>query len=318
MGPVTAWLLLGDPLTLVDAGPASAAALVALEDGLAAHGLRVADLERVAFTHEHADHVGLGSVVAARSGAETVAIDALAGRLADPHGHGERETAFLVSVLVRHGVPRDLAVALSGPQRQQRAWAGEPLAVDHALPSGGTVALGGRTWELVLRPGHSQTDTLYVDRADGIVLGGDHLLARVSSNPLMACAPTRLAPGAGPDPGADDRVASLPGYVAGLRATAAEAPAVVLGGHGAAVDDAPALVAERLRGHERRWRRVAGLLAPEGSTAFAVAREMWGDTALRQPLLCVSEVLGHLDLLAREGGAIARRDGEVERWTAVG
>ncbi|MGX6447414.1 MBL fold metallo-hydrolase, partial [Patulibacter sp. S7RM1-6] len=109
VGPVTAWLLLGDPLTLVDAGPASAAALVALEDGLAGHGVRIEDLERLVLTHEHADHVGLASIVADRSGAEVVAVDALAPRLADPRAVEPRETAFLVAVLVRHGVPRDLA-----------------------------------------------------------------------------------------------------------------------------------------------------------------------------------------------------------------
>ncbi|MGX6449158.1 hypothetical protein ACVU7I_13995, partial [Patulibacter sp. S7RM1-6] len=201
--------------------------------------------------------------------------------------------------------------------RQHAAWAGDPVAVAHAVAPGGAVTLGGRRWQVVLRPGHSQTDTLYVDRESGVTLGGDHLLARVSSNPLAACPPGLLVPGAGRDPGADDRVPSLPGYVAGLRATAAEAPSVVLGGHGPAVDDAPGLVAERLRAHERRCRRVAGLLAPGGTTAFEVAREMWGDTALRQPLLCVSEVLGHLDLMRETGAVAGRRDGDVERWTAA-
>ena len=59
LGSVNLWLLEGDPLTLVDAGPANSAALTALEKGLAEHGFALADIEQVLLTHHHLDHAGL-------------------------------------------------------------------------------------------------------------------------------------------------------------------------------------------------------------------------------------------------------------------
>lgn len=315
VGPVTAWLLEAGPLTLIDTGPASAEALTVVERQLAARGHRIEDLEAVALTHEHPDHLGLASILVERSGAEVVTIDALVGRLADPSGYGDRETAFMSASMVRHGVAREMAVALSGMQRTHRAWAGGPVTVTRAVASGERVELGGCVFELLLRPGHSVTDTLFVDHEHGIVIGGDHLLSAVSSNPLLACDPARLAPDQAEPPTPEDRVAALRHYVAGMRATAELAPAVVLGGHGPAVTNAAELVAERLRMHERRKAKILGLLdGPAPSSAFEIALRMWGDTAWKQPLLCISEVLGHLDLLDDDGAVRAERDGDVERW----
>src|SRR5947209_14590282 len=67
VGSVNAWLLRGDPLTLVDTGPRSAAALDALERGLGARGVRLEDIELVIGTHHHHDHVGLAATIRRRS-----------------------------------------------------------------------------------------------------------------------------------------------------------------------------------------------------------------------------------------------------------
>lgn len=318
IGPITTWLLTGSgPLTLVDTGLASAEALHVLERRLSEHGYRIEDLEAIALTHEHADHVGLSSILVERSGATLVAIDALAGRLADPIGYGTRETAFMAESLERHGIQHELTVTLGGMQLGHRAWAGGAVTVTDAVTSGDVRTLGGLEFELVLRPGHSVTDTLLINHEHGLVLGGDHLLAHVSSNPLMACAPEMLDPQRPQPPAPEDRVAALVHYIDGLQQTAQLDPAVVLGGHGPAVTDARAVVDDRLRMHDRRKRKILGLLDERGSTAFAVAQRMWGDVAWRQPLLCVSEVLGHFDLLAADGVARGETLDGVERWFAA-
>ncbi len=318
IGPITAWLLTGDgPLTLVDTGIASAEALHVLERRLGEIGRRVEDLEAIALTHEHADHVGLSSILTERSGAALVAIEPLAGRLADPIGYGQRETSFMAESLERHGIQHELRITLQGMQLGHRAWAGGPVTVTDPVPSGVVRSFGGLDFEIVLRPGHSVTDTLLINHEHGLVFGGDHLLAHVSSNPLMACAPEKLDPQLPQPPGPEDRVPALRNYIDGLQATAQLDPAVVLGGHGPAVDDARAVVDDRLRMHDRRKRKILGLLDADGSAAFAIAQRMWGDVAWRQPLLCVSEVLGHLDLLEADGAARPATDDGLERWFAV-
>ncbi|MFA4927105.1 MAG: MBL fold metallo-hydrolase [Patulibacter sp.] len=317
IGPITTWLLTDGPLTLIDTGLASAEALHVLDRRMADAGHRVEDLEAIVLTHEHADHVGLSSILAERSGAAVIAIDALAGRLADPAGYGLRETTFMVESLQRHGIQRELTVTLGGMQLGHRAWAGGPVTVTDPVASGSVRSLGGLDFEIVLRPGHSVTDTLLINHEHGLVFGGDHLLAHVSSNPLMACSPEKLDPRRPQAPGPDDRVPALCHYIDGLEATAQLDPAVVLGGHGPAVTDARSVVSDRLRMHDRRKRKILGLLDEDGSPAFAIARRMWGDIAWKQPLLCVSEVLGHFDLLREDGSARPETHDGVERWYAV-
>src|SRR5215211_18812 len=78
IGSVNAWLLRGEPLTLVDAGPRDDAALTALEDGLRREGLRVEDIQLVLVTHHHIDHVGLAATIQRRSGAVVAALDGVA------------------------------------------------------------------------------------------------------------------------------------------------------------------------------------------------------------------------------------------------
>ena len=65
---VNIWLLRGDPLTLIDTGPRTDEALVALEAGLEREGLRLEDIELVIPTHHHLDHSGLIATIVGRSG----------------------------------------------------------------------------------------------------------------------------------------------------------------------------------------------------------------------------------------------------------
>src|SRR5919108_4925515 len=75
VGSVNAWLLPGDPVTLIDTGPRDDAALAALEDGLRGAGLRIEDLELLLATHHHLDHVGLAATIQRRSGARVAVLD---------------------------------------------------------------------------------------------------------------------------------------------------------------------------------------------------------------------------------------------------
>src|SRR4051812_1273316 len=50
---VNAWLLHGEPLTLVDTGPYGDEAFASLQEGLKSAGVRVEDIELVLVTHHH-------------------------------------------------------------------------------------------------------------------------------------------------------------------------------------------------------------------------------------------------------------------------
>jgi glyoxylase-like metal-dependent hydrolase (beta-lactamase superfamily II) len=291
IGRVNLWLIEDDPLTLVDTGPNSGTSLDALERGLAERGRRVEDLRRIVLTHQHLDHLGLVGILARRSGAEVCALDRLAPVVEAFGAHAERDDVLAERLLRRHGVPGAAVTVLRATSRALRAWGGS-APVDRRLRDGEPLEFATRTLTVRLRPGHSPSDTVFHDEARGVLLGGDHLLAQVSSNPLIH-APL--------DGESDDRPRPLPTYLDSLRATRETDLAVVLPGHGSAIDDHVTLIDERLALHERRAEKIRGLLVERPRTAHAIARELWGDAALTQAYFTLCEVLGHLDLLEASG-----------------
>jgi glyoxylase-like metal-dependent hydrolase (beta-lactamase superfamily II) len=290
VGRVNVYLLAGDPPALLDCGPNSARSLLALERGLNEAGVGIEEIGYLLLTHQHVDHLGLAEAVVERSGAKVVASHPLAAYLRQSQTATPAEQEFAERLMAAHGVPREVIAALRGSAGAVRAW-GSVVGVEIELGEGEVVDLGSRHFELYERPGHSPSDTLFFDRDRGLLFGGDHLLAEISSNPV-------ITPPA--DPTAE-RPRPLPTYLRSLRKTAAmEGVGLVLPGHGEPIPNPRALIESRLRFHAKRARKLLGLLE-EPLTAHDLARRMWGEVALSQAYLTLSEVLGHLDLLEEEG-----------------
>src|SRR3954447_5536336 len=124
VGRVNCYLIEDDPLTLLDTGPNSGKALDELEQALAAHGRRVEDLERIVVTHQHMDHLGLVAILARRSGAEVCALDLLAPVVEDFAAYAEADDELAAALMLRHGIPADVAVALRAVSRLARGCGG--------------------------------------------------------------------------------------------------------------------------------------------------------------------------------------------------
>jgi glyoxylase-like metal-dependent hydrolase (beta-lactamase superfamily II) len=297
VGPVNVWLLVGEPVTLIDAGPRTPAALAALESGLAEAGLQVEDLELVVLTHQHADHIGLAGDIRERAACAVAAHELLVDRLPALRAAQEAEDAWADAVMRLHGVEdasREALIALYG---SRRAFAG-PVEIDLPLRAGETIAAGGRELRVEFRPGHSPTDTLLVDDAGGTAFAGDHLIAHISSNPLVH---RPLEPGHDGDP--RRRGAPLLAYLESLARTAGEAHELLRTGHGEDVRGHRDLIEERLRLHRDRAEQVGSELAGEPRTAGAIARSLWPGIDASQTYLTLCEVLGALDMLEAEGRA---------------
>src|SRR4051812_46348177 len=189
----------------------------ALERGLAGLGLRVEDIELLVLTHQHHDHVGLAADVRERSGALVAGTARLAAFLADFDAAIDRDDAYAVATMVRHGLDEDSRTTLNQVSRGFRHYS-ESVAVDRVLGGGDELVAGGRAFRVHERPGHSPTDTVFHDEAGGLLIGGDHMLERISSNPI-AHAPIDdrdpVAVAAGPD-----RPRPLVTYLDSMRATA--------------------------------------------------------------------------------------------------
>ena len=311
IGPVSCWVLRGAPLTLVDPGPRRDGTRAALEDGLRELGLRVEDVELVVLTHQHHDHVGLAAEVADRSGARVAATPRLAAYLGDYEQAAERDDAYAVAMMRRHGIDADTRQTLDDISRSFRRYT-EGVTADAVVGEGEQIVAGGRTFTVLERPGHSPTDTVFLDASDGVLVGGDHLLERVSSNPIAHVPIDDRDP---VDVATGDRRRALVEYLASMRATAALDVSAVLPGHGPAFEGHRALIETREAMHARRARRI--LRSVDGRrTATDIIAILWRNLPVTQSYLALSEVLAHLDLLERDGlvRAVERDDGVVI-WT---
>jgi glyoxylase-like metal-dependent hydrolase (beta-lactamase superfamily II) len=310
VGRVNAYLIEDSPLTLVDSGPNSAKALDELEQALAARGHRIEDIELLVITHQHIDHFGLASILARRSGAEVAALSGLAPFLA---GYGEQadlEDRFAERLMLRHGIPPEIVTALRAVSAGFRAW-GSAVEVTRPLTDGSTLQLRDRTLRVLHRPGHSPSDTVFLDEQRSILLAADHLIAHISSNPLLA------RPLGADEHYTEPRPQALITYMASLERTRAMELSLVLPGHGRPITDHGALIDERFRLHARRAQKMARLIAEKPRTAHEIAQELWGNVAVTQAFLTLSEVLGHVDLLLRDGVVVEGEQDGVVRFSAA-
>lgn len=291
VGRVNCYLIEDDPLTLLDAGPNSATSLTALEAALREHGRSIEQLERIVVTHQHIDHIGLVQILAERSGAEVCALDALAPWLADYRRQMEENDRFSAEIMLRNGIPQDVVHALRAVSASFRAW-GAAANVTTALAEGEELEFASRKWRVLRRPGHSPSDTVFHDEDSKELFGGDHLIKHISSNPLIS-RPL--------DGNEKTRPRALMAYLDSMRATREMDLSVVYAGHGEEIDDHRALIDERFRMHERRADKLCALIEEQPRNAYELAQAMWGNVAVTQAFLTLSEVLGHVDLLIDAG-----------------
>ena len=292
VGRVNVYLIEDEPLTLVDAGPNSGTSLDELQRGIEALGHGLEDIGLVILTHQHIDHLGLVSLVASRSNADVAAIDAAVPYVENYSAEAQADDDFACDMMLRHGIPEDVATALRSVSRAFQAW-GARADVTRVLHDGESIELRDRTLDIYHRPGHSPSDTIFHDRERRQLLAADHLLKHISSNPLI----TR------PRDGSGERPRSLVTYLESLRLTREMDVGLVLPGHGDPIEDHRGLIDERFALHERRAAKMLGLVSERPRSAYEIAQALWGNIAVTQAYLTLSEVLGHMDLLLLDGRA---------------
>ncbi len=300
IGPINTYLLDDDPLTLIDTGPNSGLALDALESELAKLGKKIEQLELIIVSHQHMDHLGLTEILARRSGAPVAALGSLVPCLSRYDEWMEADDRFAAAVMLRHGIPEETCLALRSVSRSFRGW-GAPTTVTQPLAEGDELSFRDRTLSVHHRPGHSPSDTIFFDAEDKTLLAADHLIASVSSNPLIA-RPLEAPLEQAEDAAQLARPKSLMIYLDSLAKTRGMGPIdLILPGHGPGFTDHVELIDERFRLHERRANKLYDLIVERPRSGYELAQALWGNVAVTQAYLTLSEALGHVDVLISEG-----------------
>jgi glyoxylase-like metal-dependent hydrolase (beta-lactamase superfamily II) len=292
---VNAYLLPGDPVTLVDPGVDWEETEIELTSALSAHGLRLNDIEQIVITHQHHDHVGYAHRLKSLSGARVVAFHGAVRYLAGlPAESLDAEDSYQADVMRLHGVPDDLVCERFEASKESQRYVGS-LPVDLPVQGGDVFDAGGARLTVYERPGHSPSDLLFVEEHGRFALLGDHLIAGISPNPIAHLPLDRRR--------ADPRLRpqALVAYLDSLRLTLDLEFEIGLPGHGPSVQEARQLIRDRLEFHERRKQEMMATITDAPCTAHEIALAIWGETARRESFLTLTETLGHLDILENEG-----------------
>jgi glyoxylase-like metal-dependent hydrolase (beta-lactamase superfamily II) len=249
-----------------------------------------AEIERIAITHFHPDHVGGAAAAAKATGAPVFqgGLDyAQCERVWGSDDWPERMAGWFI----RHGVPRESAEELIEQGHAFAAFIN--YALDPNLLYEGSTLAG---WDVIELPGHADGHLGFL--RDDVLIGGDHLLNRIS--PAVG-----LYPESRPDPLGD--------YLASLERTIELAPRIVYPGHGEPVENAVERAHELLDHHRQRLEQTRQALEKPGLTPFDISLKLFGDDlSPTQRRFAVAETLSHLERLVREGGAArSEADGTV-------
>ncbi len=298
IGPVTTYLLRGEPLTLIDTGPATRAAWHALVAGLAKVGHRPEDVRRVLLTHGHHDHFGQARRLARRGALVHAHPDERSNlRLERRYGELLRQLRLAgVSLATRLALAGGLVLLDATARRLPRA---VPLADGEVLEhSRGRL----RVHHL---PGHSPGHVGFELIGEGVMWTGDVLLAGITPNAVV-----------GPDPHEPRKpFLSLAAYNASLAKIVASGVRRLLPGHGPCIDDVAGAVREVLHRQELRARQIRRLLERRPAQVATLLRQLFPGLAPVETFLAFSEVFGHLLELERRGEVVRLRQGRRELWS---
>lgn len=286
VGDVNVYVVKGDRLTLIDVGPKTDIAWDALNRQLKDLKLSVEDIEQVVLTHHHPDHAGLLDYFSAN-------LEVYGHRLNDRWL--SRTEAFLTEhdefyreLFYECDIPEQYFSLISALKKTLRYTCNRSLTGE--LKEGDS-PIGLGNWTVIETPGHAQSHIGLFREKDGVFVGGDHLLAHISPNPL-------LEP---PLHGTKERPRPQLQYNESLKKLKQLPIQYVYSGHGEEIYQVNELIERRLiRQHERAM-QVKRWLEVEALTVFEICKRLFPAVYERELSLTISETIAQLDYLLQLG-----------------
>ena len=306
VGPVNVYLLEGDPLTLIDAGPLTDEALEALHAGLGGLGYTLRDVAQLVITHAHHDHFGQAQRIIEESGATLLSSRENRYPLEEFDTWWEDRIAFVADLVIKEGAPVESLGEIDIVRGIGQYAA--PVAELTPLDDGDEVRMGGATWQALHTPGHALGHLCFYHQESRLLLSGDHLLRDITSNPVLET----------PRRGKRERPRSLPDYIQSLHRVRDLDVERALPGHGAPVHDHREHIDSILAHHAVREALILQILREGDRTVYELGVALFGGELPGVELfLVMSEIVGHLDILELEGKIRHLEQDGRGVWTAI-
>jgi glyoxylase-like metal-dependent hydrolase (beta-lactamase superfamily II) len=293
-GPVNVYLVeeRDGRFLLWDSGLGSPEAEAALEEGFRRLGRRFDEVTRILVSHGHVDHYGAARFVQERHGGALPvrAHPADVAKIAETGWRWRDRAPQYAAHLAKLGTPPEALerIAKEGEKGFRLA-----RRIPDVLPlEDGEVI---RTRHLALRvlhmPGHTPGLLCLHDPERRLLFAGDHLLEKVSPNPLIELGPN----------GEEDWFRPLVAYLASLERTRALDLDLVLPGHGAPFGDHRRVIDDLVAFYVRRQARIRALLAPGPQSAYEVSRALFPSAGPGDAFLTLSETIANLEVMESRG-----------------
>lgn len=286
VGDVNVYLVKGERLTLIDAGTKTEESWDTFKSQLGDLGHTPEDIEQVVLTHHHPDHVGM--------------LDFLPDSL-EVYGHYinerwinrteeflEGHNRFFHDIFAEFGIPDQFLPFIKQSRKILRYSCHRPLT---GVLKEGDRPLGLSDWQVIETPGHAQSHIALFRESDGVLIGGDHIIAHISPNPLIEP----------PLPGETERPKSQLQYNASLKKLLNYPIELVYSGHGKEVVNLNPLIEKRLSKQHDRAMGVKQMLAVEPLTVFQVCQRLFPTVYERELSLTISETVAQFDYLVSLG-----------------
>jgi glyoxylase-like metal-dependent hydrolase (beta-lactamase superfamily II) len=153
--------------------------------------------------------------------------------------------------------------------------------------------------EVLHMPGHTPGLVCLHDRAHRLLFSNDHLLERISPNPLMEL---------GPD-GGDGHFRPLLAYLDSIRRTRALELDAVLPGHGPPFGGHRQVIDTLLGFYRRRQERFLSFLGDGPLTPHELSLRLFRQVRAGDTFLILSEVMANLEVL-EAAGAVVREEAD--------
>ena len=296
-GPVNVYAIEDDGggLLLFDAGLGAPDAYAALEEGFRRIGRRFDEVRRIVVSHAHVDHYGGARFVQERHGGELPVFAHLADapKMQEGGWRWRDQAPAYGRYLVRLGVPPDVLAAIATEGERSFGLA-RRLPATHPIGAGDVLRTRHLALEVLHMPGHTPGLLCLYDRARRLFLSDDHLLEKVSPNPLIELGPH----------GEEGFFRPLLAYLEGLRRMHALDIDLVLPGHGPPFSGHRAVIDRLVQFHGKRQARIRDLLASAPETAYGVSRALFPWARPGDLFLTVSETIANLEVLEARGEVV--------------
>jgi glyoxylase-like metal-dependent hydrolase (beta-lactamase superfamily II) len=295
VGTVNVYLLTGEENVLVDTGPHHPESRQELELGLRRAGLQLADIDIIIITHGHVDHYGQAGDLSRASGAEVWVPELERETIANFAETYEERKEFYSEHFLRTGVPEETLRLVADFFDYIKSLATES-PVHRTFRDGERLSVGGLELEVIHTPGHSPGSSCF--RSGSVLFTGDTVLKHITPNAAFGAA--------------DGRSVGMQDYLRSLERLRGLDVSRLYPGHGPPLEGLNEFIENYLALYRSRRAALLELLEGDGHTAFELVIRLLGSLPIHEIFLGVTEVLGHLEILQREGIVAAEeREGVV-------